>query len=104
MRCKSCQYSLVNLTERRCPECGLAFDPCNPTTFDSNRTWTTTTDLLVLAITLSFGSLVAVARTILAGEADIFRVLTSAMYGAAGRVLLVSPVLLFVYLLVFRSR
>jgi hypothetical protein len=33
MRCKTCQYPLANLTERRCPECGRAFDPANP------RTW-----------------------------------------------------------------
>src|SRR6185503_12223613 len=34
MRCKSCHYSLANLTEHRCPECGRHFDPSDPTTFD----------------------------------------------------------------------
>src|SRR5688572_2683449 len=27
MRCKTCHYSLENLTEDRCPECGREFDP-----------------------------------------------------------------------------
>lgn len=39
MHCLSCHYSLKNLTprggEHRCPECGRAFDPTNPATFDS---------------------------------------------------------------------
>lgn len=34
MRCKNCHYSLANLTEHRCPECGNAFDPNDPTTFE----------------------------------------------------------------------
>ena len=34
MRCKACHYSLTNLTEHRCPECGRAFDPHFPHTFD----------------------------------------------------------------------
>ena len=33
MRCKTCHYSLENLTEHRCPECGRAFDPADPRTF-----------------------------------------------------------------------
>src|SRR5690349_12693310 len=35
MRCLTCQYDLKNLTEHRCPECGRAFDPNDPYTFDS---------------------------------------------------------------------
>src|SRR5262245_3992799 len=35
MRCLTCHYPLLNLTEHRCPECGAAFDPNNPFTFDS---------------------------------------------------------------------
>ena len=34
MRCKTCHYSLEHLTEHRCPECGRAFDPKDPKTFD----------------------------------------------------------------------
>ncbi len=30
MRCKNCHYSLEGLTERRCPECGSAFDIPRP--------------------------------------------------------------------------
>jgi hypothetical protein len=35
MRCLSCKYDLSNLAEHRCPECGRAFDPNNPYTFES---------------------------------------------------------------------
>ena len=35
MRCKTCHYSLENLTEHRCPECGTPFDPNDPATFDT---------------------------------------------------------------------
>lgn len=37
MRCKACHYLLANLTEHRCPECGSAFDPCDPSTFETER-------------------------------------------------------------------
>jgi hypothetical protein len=37
MRCKTCRYSLSKLTEHRCPECGRAFDPNDPSTFFSER-------------------------------------------------------------------
>jgi hypothetical protein len=35
VRCKGCQYSLLNLAgpPHRCPECGRAFDPEDPRTF-----------------------------------------------------------------------
>jgi len=33
VRCLDCNYSLKNLTEHRCPECGRAFDPNDPLTF-----------------------------------------------------------------------
>jgi hypothetical protein len=35
VRCKTCHYSLANLTERRCPECGLHFDPRDSRTFET---------------------------------------------------------------------
>ena len=37
MRCLSCHYSLENLTEHRCPECGREFDPDDDTTFEWGR-------------------------------------------------------------------
>lgn len=33
VRCKTCHYSLVNLTEQRCPECGTAFNPDDPNSY-----------------------------------------------------------------------
>ncbi len=37
MRCLDCHYSLVNLTEHRCPECGRRFDPANNQTFETEE-------------------------------------------------------------------
>lgn len=37
MFCRSCQYKLVGLNARRCPECGCAFDPADPKTFAKRR-------------------------------------------------------------------
>src|SRR5262245_29301499 len=40
MRCKACHYSLKNLTEYRCPECGREFDPSDPSSFEvETRKW-----------------------------------------------------------------
>ncbi len=33
MYCLGCQYDLRGLPERRCPECGRAFDPQDPATY-----------------------------------------------------------------------
>ena len=33
----TCNYSLDGLIERRCPECGTAFDPADAETFDTTR-------------------------------------------------------------------
>lgn len=33
-RCKNCHYSLSNLHEPRCPECGQSFDPNDRTTYE----------------------------------------------------------------------
>jgi len=33
MYCRKCGYNLLNLPERRCPECGQAFNPHDVTTF-----------------------------------------------------------------------
>lgn len=33
VRCLTCHYDLRKLTERRCPECGRAFDPDDASTY-----------------------------------------------------------------------
>jgi predicted amidophosphoribosyltransferase len=33
MFCKNCQYDLRQLQAHRCPECGQAFDPTEPSTY-----------------------------------------------------------------------
>ena len=33
MYCRSCRYGLAGLEAGRCPECGLPFDPTDPTTY-----------------------------------------------------------------------
>lgn len=38
VRCKTCGYSLENLTGGRCPECGGLFDPRIPSSFRSPPT------------------------------------------------------------------
>jgi hypothetical protein len=56
VRCKTCHYSLANLTEHRCPECGASFDPNDPSTyFDASTTDRPRT--LVGIATLSYGFL-----------------------------------------------
>jgi hypothetical protein len=54
--CRKCQYNLRGLTERRCPECGQAFDPADSEsylkTIPPDRTWehaTTIVKWLLLA-------------------------------------------------------
>ncbi len=37
MRCLDCGYILYGLPENRCPECGRAFDPDNPESYDCGR-------------------------------------------------------------------
>jgi hypothetical protein len=34
MHCRKCGYQLAGLSENRCPECGRAFDPANPSSYD----------------------------------------------------------------------
>jgi hypothetical protein len=36
MKCKGCGYWLRGLRDCRCPECGRAFDPKDPSTFDQD--------------------------------------------------------------------
>jgi hypothetical protein len=36
MHCLDCHYDLTNLSEHRCPECGRAFDPGDPDSFESD--------------------------------------------------------------------
>jgi hypothetical protein len=43
MRCRTCNYDLRRLADYRCPECGCAFDPNDPNTFEDggprDRRW-----------------------------------------------------------------
>jgi hypothetical protein len=54
MRCLACRYDLRRLTVHRCPECGRAFDPNDPSTFSKSngftrRFWIV---LLLIAVTI----------------------------------------------------
>ncbi len=64
MHCKTCHYSLANLTgpPHRCPECGNAFDPSDPSTFEGPRTLMSillTPSFYVLAVFAAFVSFLA---------------------------------------------
>ncbi len=37
--CRKCGYSLVRLTEPRCPECGTEFNPDDPRTMTIHNSW-----------------------------------------------------------------
>ena len=37
--CRKCGYSLVRLTEPRCPECGTEFNPDDPRTMVLHNSW-----------------------------------------------------------------
>lgn len=60
MRCKTCHYSLTNLKEHRCPECGRAFRPADPSTWESDSvevgrrrmTWVLLVAVIVIALFL----------------------------------------------------
>jgi hypothetical protein len=61
VHCKTCNYPLTNLAERRCPECGRAFDPADPRTWalsdDAGRrfrrlSWAVLVAIIVLALFL----------------------------------------------------
>lgn len=59
MRCKSCHYSLLNLPERCCPECGRAFDPGDASTWELEAlagrrglSWAMLVAIIVLALFL----------------------------------------------------
>jgi len=54
MRCKHCNYDLTGLADNRCPECGEAFDPDDPTTFEDGLR-------VPLRLTLSISALMVVA-------------------------------------------
>jgi rRNA maturation protein Nop10 len=88
MRCKSCHYSLKNLTEHRCPECGREFDPNDPSTFDpENRQW-------IRAIHLS--CLFAGAFLIVWGLAGLsfnFRSLSARIFGSFAMATMVTTLL-----------
>jgi hypothetical protein len=70
MRCLSCHYSLKNLTENRCPECGREFDPRYPNTFESGAHLSVARfvfrlAVLALSVFLVLGTLFAVVAILL---------------------------------------
>jgi hypothetical protein len=56
MLCRSCDYDLAATGTGRCPECGRAFDPGNPSTFETRRRATQAILGVVLAIGLGFAA------------------------------------------------
>jgi len=52
MQCKVCNYSLANLPEHRCPECGLVFDPADSSTFETTATLRAKTGRWLLKVAL----------------------------------------------------
>ena len=58
MRCLTCHYSLKNLTEHRCPECGRTFDPNDPDTFLAEKKYQIKTWHMVAIV--SFGAFMLV--------------------------------------------
>ena len=98
MRCKSCHYSLANLTVHRCPECGRAFDPTDPTTFTSSsrrlRVWHGLLIYLVTLIGFVFGVLLlleqsldgvtVIGAAVLAGVATILALPVLAIFSNSG--------------------
>ena len=68
MRCLDCHYSLKNLTEHRCPECGRPFDPNNPRSFlhvDSEKPGTAV--LMAIGVGLIVVPVVFIALLFLVG-------------------------------------
>jgi hypothetical protein len=66
MRCLGCGYDLRGLPENRCPECGLPFDPADPSTYllspDSGRKY-----LVAAIVSLSMLTLPLLALGLIAG-------------------------------------
>ncbi len=53
--CRACGYPLAGIPEPRCPECGRAFDPGDPRTFDRSvraRRWRRRRPLAIAALAL----------------------------------------------------
>src|SRR5688572_6085536 len=59
MRCIACHYSLTNLTEHRCPECGRKFDPHDLNTFEQEavRQFPKIAHVLVFAVCSFVGTI-----------------------------------------------
>ena len=90
--CRSCGYDLHGLDEPRCPECGRAFDPHDPRSYNRSRTAERRLRNLIamyvgpLAISFLFGMLMNGALT-----APLYMRLRLCAYAACG------PIGLFVH-------
>jgi hypothetical protein len=67
VRCKTCHYSLANLTEHRCPECGKRFDPKVRASFLSEFEYTMRRDdrvvfLSALLVIIAIAGVIALLR------------------------------------------
>lgn len=60
--CLKCGYLLRGLTEPRCPECGRAFDPRNPSTFRTSTRAHGGIHLDIACLILSLGGLFLLYR------------------------------------------
>jgi hypothetical protein len=98
VRCKTCHYSLANLTEHRCPECGTSFDPNDPATFveDGPRILTLRRMLHILlaCYAINLGLMSYVAFSELSPRLSMFVSIPAA---AAGALIFTFPVALILY-------
>jgi hypothetical protein len=101
MRCLSCHYDLKNLPENRCPECGRAFDPNDPTTFRSTRILQVLKDTYVLSFFVTWIVLfLLVWRSPFPWYYDLFK----AAIGAALIAVVVAFFLVMLYSLIRKCR
>jgi hypothetical protein len=81
VRCKNRHYSLANLIVNRCPECGNAFDPNDPDTFETVASvWKLNTANVMVAVCLS--AIIASVIAFLRGF-GLSRILTTALTAIA---------------------
>ena len=74
IRCKHCRYRLDGLDEHRCPECGAAFDPDDPQTFECGGRYR----IFATAVAaLAAGFVLGIVAT---GVTALFHDITAAMF------------------------
>jgi hypothetical protein len=99
MRCLSCNYSLDNLAEDRCPECGEKFDPKDPCTFDPACRLFITKRLVWVLVALGlfayFGSYFGLLSPVGVGEASSSQHLLAAILATVPVALLLIMFMVF---------